>query len=93
MNGGTQMRKIKLFAVAATLITIGFGAWAASTTDAPKINIEQLPAQDNGDLSLVFTIDRAKSGVPKIALYRVRARIDCSALAKTRGVILDVAVC
>jgi hypothetical protein len=34
MNGGTQMRKIRLFAVAATLITTGVGAWAASTTDA-----------------------------------------------------------
>jgi hypothetical protein len=87
------MRKIRLFTVAATLITTGLGAWAGSTTDARMMSIKQLPAQHYDDLSLIFTIDRAKSGVAKIVLYSVRARINCSASATTRGIILNVAVC
>jgi hypothetical protein len=93
MNGGTQMRKMRLFAVAATLITTGLGAWAASTTDARIMSVKQLPAQHYHDLSFVFTIDRAKSGIAKIVFYPVRARINCSASAKTWGIILNVAVC
>jgi hypothetical protein len=85
------MRKIRLFAAAATLIATGLGAWAASITDVRMISVKQLPAQH--DLSLVFTIDRVKSGNAKIVLYPVRARINCSASAKTWGVILNVAVC
>ena len=87
------MRKIRLFAVAATLITTGLGAWAASTTDARVMSVQQLPAQHYDDFSLVFTIDRAKSGIAKIVLYPVRTRINCSASAKTRVIILNVAVC
>jgi hypothetical protein len=87
------MRKIRLIAVAATLITTGLGAWAASTTDARMTSIKQLPTQHYDDLSLVFTIDRAKGGIAKIVLYSVRSRINCSASAKTRGIILNVAVC
>ena len=34
VNGRDQMRKIGLFAVAATFILAGIGAWAASTTHA-----------------------------------------------------------
>ena len=35
LDGRTQMRKTILFAVAATLIVIGFGLWAASPAKAP----------------------------------------------------------
>jgi len=87
------MRKIWLFAVAATLITTGLGAWAASTTDARMMSVKQLPAHHYDDFSLVFTIDRAKSGIAKIVLYPVRARINCSASARTWGIIINVAVC
>jgi hypothetical protein len=69
------------------------GAWAASTTDARMMSVKQLPAQHYDDFSLVFAIDRAKSGIAKIVLYPVRARINCSASAKTRGIIINVAVC
>jgi hypothetical protein len=31
---GTQMRKIRLIAVAATMVAIGFGVWAAAPTNA-----------------------------------------------------------
>jgi hypothetical protein len=62
------MGKIKLFAVAATLIATGFGVWAASTTDARvassigqgiepfqlMINARELPAQHYDDFSMVF---------------------------------------
>jgi hypothetical protein len=87
------MRKIRLFAVAAIFIATGLGAWAASTTDARMMSTKQLPAQHYDDFSLVFTTDRAKSGIAKIVLYPVRARINCSTSAKTRGIILNVAVC
>jgi hypothetical protein len=67
-NGRTQMRKISLFAVAATLVATGFGVWAASTTNArvvPSIgqgiepfqlmmNAKDLPAQHYDDFSMVF---------------------------------------
>jgi hypothetical protein len=101
------MRKISLFAVAATSVATGFGVWAASIPNAQTAtsigdrirplqtttNAKQLSAQHYDDFSLVFTIGRANSGIPKIVHYWVRARANCSASAATRGVILNVAVC
>jgi hypothetical protein len=62
------MRKISMFAVAATLIATGFGVWAAPTTTArvaPSIgqgiepfqlmmNAKELPAHHYDDFSLIF---------------------------------------
>ena len=35
------MRKISLFAVAATLAAVGFGMWAVSSTDARVTSVDQ----------------------------------------------------
>ena len=63
------MRKIKLFAVAATLIVAGFGVWAASSTNArvavPSVdqglepfqlmkNAKELPTVEFADYTFVF---------------------------------------
>jgi hypothetical protein len=104
---GTQMHKIRLVAAAATSLAIGFGIWANSIADtrvATSIangiepfqimsNAKQLPAQDYDDFSLFFRIARVNSGTPKIVHHLVRARLNCSAWATTRGIILNVAVC
>jgi hypothetical protein len=101
------MRKISFFTVAATCLATGFGVWGASITNAriaPSIgdgieplqtttNANQLSAQHYDEFSLVFTIGRANSGIPKIVHHWVRARINCSASARMPGVVLNVAVC
>jgi len=63
------MGKIRLFAVAATLVATGFGVWAASTTNArvaaPSVgqvvepfqlmmNAKELPAVEFVDYTFVF---------------------------------------
>jgi hypothetical protein len=63
------MRKIKLFAVAATLIVAGFGVWTASSTNArvvvPSVgqgvepfqfmkNAKELPTVEFVDYTFVF---------------------------------------
>jgi hypothetical protein len=107
INGEPQMRKISLFALAATSVATGFGVWAASITNARvatligdgieplriMMNSKQLPAQHYDDFSLVFTIRGAIGGIPRIVHHQVRARVNCSASARTWGVVLNVAVC
>jgi hypothetical protein len=67
-TGGIQMRKVSLFAIAAAMVAIGVGVWAASTTKAGvapsmvqgiqpfqlMMNAKDLPAQHYDDFSMVF---------------------------------------
>jgi hypothetical protein len=46
-----EMRKISLFAVAATLILAGVGSWAASTTQA-RVDTPPVPGVDNIQLMM-----------------------------------------
>ena len=67
MNGGPQIRKISMCAVAAAVIATGFGVWAASPTNAraPSVrpgiepfqlmlNANTLPTVDFADYTFVF---------------------------------------
>jgi hypothetical protein len=67
-TGKIQMRKISLFAIAAAMVAIGVGVWAASTTKAGvapsmvqgfepfqlMMNAKDLPARHYDDFSMVF---------------------------------------
>jgi hypothetical protein len=61
------MRKVKVFAVSATIFAVGFGVWTASTTNAraPSLsegidphhmmmNARALPAMEFADYTFVF---------------------------------------